>query len=98
MPDVSLCPIYPPGGALCGEEPTGYRVTAQGGALRAECRTLEAARLFFARWAEPCNVVCAWCGVGLRHEPALAEGLVSHGVCASCARFLDSGTPGVTHV
>ena len=85
---VSLTPVYAPGGALCGEPPTSYRVSAWGGALTAECRTLEAAQRFFARWAVA-NVVCAWCGVGIKHDPALSG--VSHGACESCARFLEDG-------
>ena len=35
MPDdsLSLQPVYAPGGALCGEPPLHWRVTAHGGAI-----------------------------------------------------------------
>jgi len=54
MPDntLSLVPVYAPGGALCGEPPEFYRVTARGGAITIDCATLEQATLWLARWAE----------------------------------------------
>ena len=87
MAAATLRAVYPPGGPLCGEPPTAYRVTALGGALVAECRTLEAAQRFLDRWTTA-NVVCAWCGIGLRYEPTLEPGQVSHGACESCVRNL----------
>jgi hypothetical protein len=54
MPDdtLSLTPVYQPGGALCGEAPEYYRVTAKGGAITIDCPTEAEALRYFTRWAE----------------------------------------------
>ena len=55
IPDdaVSLCAEYAPGGAVNGESPTGYTVTARDGALVARCPDYPTALRYFHRWSEP---------------------------------------------
>ena len=48
---VSLCVEYAPGGAVNGESPIGYTVTARDGALTARCPDYPTALRYFHRWA-----------------------------------------------
>ena len=48
---LSLSPVYEPGGALCGEAPLYWRVTAHGGAVTIDCPTEREARRWMIYYA-----------------------------------------------
>ena len=50
---VSLVAEYAPGGALQGDAPLGYTVTARDGALVARCPDYPTALRYFRRWTQP---------------------------------------------
>ena len=50
---VSLVAEYAPGGAVNGEAPLGYTVTARDGALVARCPDYPTALRYFLRWSGP---------------------------------------------
>ena len=88
---VTLEAVYAEGAALDGAPPLRYRVTAQGGALVAECADHAEALGYFLRWAgQDDNRVCAWCGLDLGYSADLPVGAISHGICEACAAKLDA--------